>query len=379
MKYYIIAGEASGDLHGSNLMKAIFAKDSVAEIRFWGGDLMAEQGGQLVKHYRELAFMGFLEVAKNLRTILGNIKFCKEDISTFNPDAIIFIDYPGFNMRIAKWAKKQHLRTYYYISPQIWAWKENRISAIKRDVDKMYVILPFEKDFYEEKHNYPVEFVGHPLIDAIQNRKISDLVQFKLDHGLSDKPIIAILPGSRKQEISKMLSLMLSVVDEFTDYQFVIAGAPGQDKEFYSQFITKTNISFVSNETYDLLNYAYAALVTSGTATLETALFKVPEVVCYKGSWASYQIAKRVITLKYISLVNLIMDQEIVTELIQDDCNPRKIREELQKILIPDNRSKILANYALLEQRLGGKGASEKTATLIISDLISYLENSSQK
>lgn len=379
MKYYIIAGEASGDLHGSNLMKAIFAKDSAAEIRFWGGDLMAEQGGQLVKHYRALAFMGFLEVAQNLRTILGNIKFCKEDISTFNPDAIIFIDYPGFNMRIAKWAKKKQYRTYYYISPQIWAWKENRISAIKRDVDKMYVILPFEKDFYEEKHNYPVEFVGHPLIDAIQNRKISDLVQFKLDHGLSDKPIIAILPGSRKQEISKMLSLMLSVVDDFSDYQFVIAGAPGQDKEFYSQFITKTNISFVSNETYDLLNYAYAALVTSGTATLETALFKVPEVVCYKGSWASYQIAKRVITLKYISLVNLIMDQEIVTELIQDDCNPRKIREELQKILIPDNRSKILANYALLEQRLGGKGASEKTATLIISDLISYLENSSQK
>ena len=379
MKYYIIAGEASGDLHGSNLMKAIFAKDSAAEIRFWGGDLMAEQGGQLVKHYRALAFMGFLEVAQNLRTILGNIKFCKEDISTFNPDAIIFIDYPGFNMRIAKWAKKKQYRTYYYISPQIWAWKENRISAIKRDVDKMYVILPFEKDFYEEKHNYPVEFVGHPLIDAIQNRKISDLVQFKLDHGLSDKPIIAILPGSRKQEISKMLSLMLSVVDDFSDYQFVIAGAPGQDKEFYNQFITKTNISFVSNETYDLLNYAYAALVTSGTATLETALFKVPEVVCYKGSWASYQIAKRVITLKYISLVNLIMDQEIVTELIQDDCNPRKIREELQKILIPDNRSKILANYALLEQRLGGKGASDKTATLIISDLISYLENSSQK
>ncbi len=379
MKYYIIAGEASGDLHGSNLMKAIFAKDSAAEIRFWGGDLMAEQGGQLVKHYRALAFMGFLEVAQNLRTILGNIKFCKEDISTFNPDAIIFIDYPGFNMRIAKWAKKKQYRTYYYISPQIWAWKENRISAIKRDVDKMYVILPFEKDFYEEKHNYPVEFVGHPLIDAIQNRKISDLVQFKLDHGLSDKPIIAILPGSRKQEISKMLSLMLSVVDEFTDYQFVIAGAPGQDKEFYSQFFTKKNISFVSNQTYDLLNYAYAALVTSGTATLETALFKVPEVVCYKGSWASYQIAKRVITLKYISLVNLIMDQEIVTELIQDDCNPRKIRDELQKILIPDNRSKILANYALLEQKLGGKGASEKTATLIIADLTTYLTDSAQK
>lgn len=369
MKYYIIAGEASGDLHGSNLMKSIFAKDKNAEIRFWGGDLMQMQGGTLVKHYKELAFMGFLEVVQNLKTILNNIKFCKEDISEFNPDAIIFIDYPGFNMRIAKWAKQRNLRTYYYISPQIWAWKENRIAAIKRDVDKMYVILPFEKDFYEKKHNFSVEFVGHPLIDAIQNRTLISFEAFQKEHNLSDKPIIAILPGSRKQEISKMLDVMLSVVDEFPNYQFVIAGAPGQDQGFYNQFITKENIRFVHNQTYNLLDFAYAALVTSGTATLETALFKVPEVVCYKGSWASYQIAKRIITLKYISLVNLIMDKQIVTELIQDDCNSRQIKLELEKLLSENTRQILLKEYTLLEEKLGGSGASEKTASLIVSDL----------
>lgn len=375
MKYYIIAGEASGDLHGSNLMKSLFEKDSSADVRFWGGDLMQRQGGHLVKHYKELAFMGFLEVAQNLKTILNNIKLCKNDIIEFNPDAIIFIDYPGFNMRIAKWAKKRDFRTYYYISPQIWAWKENRISAIKRDVDKMYVILPFEKEFYEQKHNYPVEFVGHPLIDAIQNREKSDSEKFRLAHNLGQKPIIAVLPGSRKQEISKMLSVMLSVVDDFTEYEFVIAGAPGQEKDFYKQFIAKDNVAFVQNETYNLLDFAHAALVTSGTATLETALFKVPEVVCYKGSWASYQIAKRVITLKYISLVNLIMDKSIVAELIQDDCNSKQIKAELQKLLAPETRAKILSDYNLLEAKLGGIGASEKTASLIISDVALHIKH----
>lgn len=375
MKYYIIAGEASGDLHGSNLMKSLFEKDSSADVRFWGGDLMQKQGGHLVKHYKELAFMGFLEVVQNLKTILNNIKLCKNDIIEFNPDAIIFIDYPGFNMRIAKWAKKRDFRTYYYISPQIWAWKENRISAIKRDVDKMYVILPFEKEFYEQKHNYPVEFVGHPLIDAIQNREKSDSEKFRLAHNLGQKPIIAVLPGSRKQEISKMLSVMLSVVDDFTEYEFVIAGAPGQEKDFYKQFIAKDNVAFVQNETYNLLDFAHAALVTSGTATLETALFKVPEVVCYKGSWASYQIAKRVITLKYISLVNLIMDKSIVAELIQDDCNSKQIKAELQKLLAPETRAKILSDYNLLETKLGGIGASEKTASLIISDVALHIKH----
>lgn len=370
MKYYIIAGEASGDLHGSNLMKSIFQKDTSAQIRFWGGDLMRDAGGTLVKHYRELAFMGFAEVVMNLRTILNNIEICKKDILKFNPDVIIFIDYPGFNMRIAKWAKNLNIKTHYYISPQIWAWKENRIKAIKRDVDKMYVILPFEKDFYEKKHNYPVDFVGHPLIDAIQNRVKTDTEDFKKEHQLSDKPIIALLPGSRKQEIAKMLSEMLSVVDDFPEYQFVIAGAPSQEYSFYKQFLTQTNIKFISNKTYDLLSISHAALVTSGTATLETALFKVPEVVLYKGNWISYQIAKRIITLKYISLVNLIMDKEVVTELIQDDCNRNRIKKELTRILDPQHRSVLLGEYHQLEKKLGGQGASAKTAQLIISELL---------
>jgi lipid-A-disaccharide synthase len=369
MKYYIIAGEASGDLHGANLMKALYEEDPHAEIRFWGGDLMQKTGGTLVKHYRELAFMGFIEVVFNLKTILNNIRFCKKDISEFKPDVLIFIDYPGFNMRIAKWAKALHYKTHYYISPQIWAWKENRITAIKNDVDKMFVILPFEKGFYEDKHLFPVEFVGHPLIDAIHNQPVFDEAVFRKENHLDEKPIIAILPGSRKQEITKMLSVMLSVVDDFKEYQFVIAGAPSQDFEFYQKFISNKNIHFISNKTYDLLRSSTAALVTSGTATLETALFKVPEVVCYKGSWASYQIAKRIITLKYISLVNLIMDEEVVTELIQNECNTKRIKEELQKLLEPDYRQKLLNNYDILEQKLGGAGASKKTAKLIVADL----------
>ena len=369
MKYYIIAGEASGDLHGSNLMKELHKQDTEANIRFWGGDLMQQAGGTLVKHYRELAFMGFAEVVANLRTILGNIKFCKEDILTFNPDVIIFIDYPGFNMRIAKWAKELGIKTHYYISPQIWAWKENRIKAIKRDVDHMYIILPFEKDFYENKHQFAVEFVGHPLIDAIHNRKPTDIESFKKEHNLDEKPVIALLPGSRKQEISKLLSEMLSIVKDFPDYQFVIAGAPSQDYEFYQQFLKNSNVHFISNKTYDLLSIAYAALVTSGTATLETALFKVPEVVCYKGSWISYQIAKRIITLKFISLVNLIMDREVVKELIQGECNHKNIKKELQKILDSEHRKKVLADYDLLEHKLGGEGASQKTAQRIIKHL----------
>ena len=369
MKYYIIAGEASGDLHGANLMKALYKEDPSAEIRFWGGDLMQNVGGTLVKHYRDLAFMGFVEVLYNLKTILGNIRICKKDIADFQPDVLIFIDYPGFNLRIAKWAKEQGLKTHYYISPQIWAWKESRITEIKSNVDKMYVILPFEKDFYEKKHHFPVEFVGHPLIDAIHNQPLIDAAVFRKENQLNEKPIIAILPGSRKQEITKMLSVMLSVVNDFPDYQFVIAGAPSQEFSFYESFITHENIQFISNKTYDLLRNAEAALVTSGTATLETALFKVPEVVCYKGSWASYQIAKRIITLKYISLVNLIMDEEVVTELIQDDCTTKRIREELKKILDPNYRATLLQKYNVLEEKLGGIGASEKTAKLIVADL----------
>jgi lipid-A-disaccharide synthase len=369
MKYYIIAGEASGDLHGANLMKELYKADANANIRFWGGDLMEATGGTLVKHYRDLAFMGFAEVVTNLKTIFANIKLCKEDILAFKPDAIIFIDYPGFNMRIAKWAKPLGFRTHYYISPQIWAWKENRIKAIKRDVDKMYIILPFEKEFYEHKHSFDVEFVGHPLIDAIHDRKPTDTEKFRKEHNLDSRPVIALLPGSRKQEIAKMLSIMLSVVDDFPDYQFVIAGAPSQEYSFYEQFLTKSSVHFISNQTYDLLSIAYAALVTSGTATLETALFKVPEVVCYKGGWISYQIAKRIITLKYISLVNLIMDKEVVKELIQGELNKKNIVNELNKILTTEYRQNLLKQYDLLEKKLGGKGASFKTANLIFKHL----------
>jgi lipid-A-disaccharide synthase len=350
-------------------MKALYKEDPNADIRFWGGDLMQNVGGTLVKHYRELAFMGFIEVIFNLKTILNNIKICKKDILKFQPDVLIFIDYPGFNLRIAKWAKELNFKTHYYISPQIWAWKESRITEIKRDIDKMYVILPFEKNFYEDKHHFPVEFVGHPLIDAIHNQTPIDTSLFRKENKLDEKPIIAILPGSRKQEITKMLSVMLSVVNDFPEYQFVIAGAPSQEYSFYENFITNENIKFISNKTYALLQNATAALVTSGTATLETALFKVPEVVCYKGSWASYQIAKRIITLKYISLVNLIMDEEVVTELIQDDCTTKRIKEELKKILESNHRKQLLEQYNVLEAKLGGIGASKKTAKLIVADL----------
>ena len=369
MKYYLIAGEASGDLHGANLMRALTEIDPQAQFRFWGGDRMEAVGGKLIKHYRDLAFMGFWEVVTNLRTILRNIDLCKGDITAYQPDALIFIDYPGFNMRIAKWAKQQGIPTHYYISPQIWAWKENRIKAIRRDVDAMYVILPFEKDFYEGKHQYPVQFVGHPLLDAIAARREVSMEVFKRENGLDERPIIALLPGSRKQEIAKMLSVMLSVVGSYHPYQFVIAGAPSLGYDFYRQFIREENVHFVSGKTYDLLSHAHAALVTSGTATLETALFRVPEVVCYRGNWISYQIAKRVISLKYISLVNLIMDAPVVTELIQGDLNTRNLKVELDKLLDPAYRDKLQRDYQALRERLGNEGASRRTAQAIYDSL----------
>lgn len=367
MKYYIIAGEASGDLHASNLMKSILKKDSSAEFRFWGGDLMTEVAGfEPVKHYRDLAFMGFLEVAKNIRTIFKNIKFCKTDLENYQPDILILVDYPGFNLRIAEFAKSLGIKVIYYISPQLWAWKEGRVEKIKKYVDEMLVILPFEKEFYK-KHQVEAHFVGHPLLDAIDDLPEINKEKFKKDHLLNEKEIIALLPGSREQEVTKMLELMLSVRSYFKDYQFVIAGAPSLHKSFYQKFVDE-NVHFVSNKTYDLLRCSKAALVTSGTATLETALLNIPEVVCYRSSQISYEIGKRVVkNIQYISLVNLIMDRKIVTELIQKELNTENLVRELSAILDGEKRKEMLSNFKLLQEKLGGKGASDEAAKIIIN------------
>ena len=369
MKYYIIAGEASGDLHASNLMKEIKKKDAKAEFRFWGGDLMQQQGGTLVKHYKDLAFMGFAEVIMNLRTILTNIKVCKSDIISWQPDKLILVDYPGFNLRIAPFAKSKGIEVIYYISPQIWAWKTGRVHKIKKYVDKMLVILPFEKDFYA-KYGMNVDFVGHPLLDAIEQRKMPNESEFRAKWNLDSRPIIALLPGSRKQEIKTKLPIMLSVVKDFPDYQFVVAGAPGQDKSFYSSYLNDS-VKLVENKTYDLLQLSHAALVTSGTATLETALLNIPEVVCYKGSRISYEIGKRLVKhIQYISLVNLIMDKEVVKELIQNDLNYKNLKKELSSILNGKKREEILNAYTEIRNKLGGTGASERAADLITNKKI---------
>lgn len=368
MKYYVIAGEASGDLQASLLIKELKNCDADAEFRCWGGELMQNQGAELVKHYKELAFMGLEEVVKNIGTIFKNIAFCKEDVRKYQPDVLILVDYPGFNMKIAKWAKANNIKVYYYISPKIWAWNQKRVHKIKKVIDKMFVILPFEKDFYA-KFDCNVDYVGHPLLDVIDpNHAKTDFKAFCDEHQLDSKPIIAILPGSRKQEISTMLSIMLTVVDKFPDYQFVIAGAPSQTLEFYNQFIDK-NISLIENKTYDLLSHSHAALVVSGTATLETALFKVPQVVCYKMGSLFYAIGKMVIKVKFISLVNLIADKLIVTELIQNDLNTSRLTKELTILLGGESRQKQLDEYEAIHIKLGGKGASARTAKLMIDYL----------
>jgi len=364
MKYYIIAGEASGDLHGSNLIKELKKLDRLATIRCWGGDKMQAAGAELVKHYRDLAFMGFTEVLMNLRTILRNLDSCKKDILQFKPDALILIDYPGFNLRIAKWAKQQGLKVIYYISPQVWAWKENRVKLMKECIDKMIVILPFEKDYFKDKWNWDVEYVGHPLVEVIESEKSKVKSQ-----NFDNKEIIALLPGSRKQEILKKLPVMLEVSRSFPGHEFIVAKAPAVEDDFYSSLLKPyNNVSAVSGKTYDLLVQAKAALVTSGTATLETALFGVPEVVCYKGSSISYQIAKRVIKVKYISLVNLIMDKPVVKELIQDDLTVENLKHELHEILTNEDRiTAIKKDYTALRQLLSQEGdASAKAAASIV-------------
>jgi lipid-A-disaccharide synthase len=354
MKYYIIAGEASGDLHGSNLISELKKLDTTAAIRCWGGDKMEAAGADVVKHYRDLAFMGFTEVLMNL---------CKKDILAFKPDVLILIDYPGFNLRIAKWAKQQGLKIIYYISPQVWAWKENRVKMMKQCIDKMLVILPFEKEYFQNKWHWPVEYVGHPLVEEIEKNKTQGAKS-----PLSNKPIVALLPGSRKQEILKKLPIMLEVSKSFLSHQFIVAKAPGVEEDFYDQLLRPySNVSYVSNQTYPLLMQAEAALVTSGTATLETALFGVPEVVCYKGSAVSYQIAKRVIKVKYISLVNLIMDKLVVTELIQDKMTAENLVIELNLLLTnPAKKDQLKIDYDELKRILtAGGNASARAASSI--------------
>lgn len=370
MKYYIIAGEASGDLHGSNLIAALKKKDPYAKIRAWGGNLMKKQGAALIKHYKDLAFMGFVEVLLHLRTILRNLKFCKKDILKFKPDALILIDYPGFNLKIAKFAHEHNIKVYYYISPQVWAWKKRRVHTIKKVVDKMMVILPFEKDFYD---NYDVDahFVGHPLLDEISKTKHVNKQTFIKQNNLNPKKeIIALLPGSRKQEVTRMLEVMLKVVDKFPKYQFVVACAPSLNTEFYEKLVAGYNVKLVVNKTYQLLQIASAAVVTSGTATLETALFFVPEVICYKGNPISYSIAKRLVKVKYICLVNLIMDKPVVKELIQNDLTADNISDELKRLLAdPKRQRRLLDDYEDLKLKLGNAGASKNAASLVIADL----------
>ena len=361
MKYYIIAGEASGDLHGSKVMESIKKLDKKAKFRFWGGEKMKGIGGEIVKHVNQLSFMGFWEVLKNIKTILKNISFCKSDINTYQPDKIIYIDYPGFNMVIAKWAKINGFQNHFYISPQIWAWKESRIKKIKRYIDYLYVILPFEKEYYKKKHDLNVHYVGHPLVEIINNeKKNNDLFPLKLT-----KPVIALLPGSRKQEIKKMMPVFKSVIHHFSNYDFIIAGVSNIRKEWYDEILKDDKIKIVYDKTYNLLKRSTAAIVTSGTATLETALFNVPQIVCYKSSLFSYLVGKFFIKLKFISLVNIIMEREVVKELIQKDCSKNNIIYELSKLLKKQNILMVKNEYEKLTNRLGNEKTSLKVAKLI--------------
>lgn len=368
MKVYIVAGEASGDLHASNVMKAALKLDPSTEFRYWGGDLMSAVQGEPVKHIKDLAFMGFLEVVKNLGTIMSNIKQCKADILAFKPDVLFLVDYPGFNMRIAKFAKKNGITVHYYISPSVWAWKEKRGWKLKETVDELYCILPFEKEFYK-RYDMDVHYVGHPLLDAINNfqEKAVSTEEFKLEFGLDDRKIIALLPGSRKQEIRIKLPIMLEAAKKYSNFQLIVAGAPNLEESFYKEIAGSHEMRWISNRTYDLLNNSFAAMVTSGTATLEAGLFEVPQVVCYKGNAISYQIAKRLVKVDYISLVNLIADKEVVTELIQNELTVQNLRDEMDKIVSEtDDRNKMLQAYSEMKNVLGSGGASKKVASLLL-------------
>jgi lipid-A-disaccharide synthase len=372
MKFYIIAGEASGDLHGSNLMKELKKRDQNAEFRFWGGDLMLEQADNIARHYRELAYMGLVEVLQNLGKIIRNIRFCKNDINSFKPDAVILIDYPGFNLRIARFAKQQGFRVYYYISPKVWAWKQSRVETIKTCVDKMFVILPFEIDFYK-KHNFDVDYVGNPILDSIDN-KTKSLVskqEFITDNNLDNKPIIALLPGSRKQEINKIIPVMLEIAGQYPEHQFVIAATLAIPADYYRSLIPDdSGINIVYDQTYALLKHSFVAVVTSGTATLEAALLNVPEVVGYITSKLSYKVGIRFVRVPYISLVNLIMGKEVVREFIQDEMTGKTIKQELDRLMFDvEYRENMLKDFSELKKVIGKPGASKRVAELILKEM----------
>ena len=365
MKYYIIAGEASGDLYGSKLIDEIFSIDKKAEIRFWGGDNMIKSGGYNVKHIKELAFMGFYEVLKNITTIVRNISFCKNDIKEFNPDKIIYIDYPGFNLKICKWAKNNGYKNFFYISPQIWAWKENRIKTIKNSIDKLFVIFPFEKEYYREKHNMEVEFYGHPLIEKIDDFNSSkDFL--KKNNITKERDIITLLPGSRSQEINSMLPIFLTLKKHYLNFEFIVAGVKNVNESVYQPALDM-DVKVIYNQTYDLLSHSKIAIVTSGTASLECALFNVPQIVCYKTSSISYFIGKSFVNISFISLVNIILKKGIVKELVQNELTEKNLVHELSNILSENKISVILNEYSKIYSLLSIEGTSKKIAASIIS------------
>lgn len=370
MKYYIIAGEASGDLHAAKLIKGLASRDTNASFRCWGGEKMEAEGGTLVKHYRDLAFMGFQEVILNIRTILRNIQFCKNDILEWKPDAVILVDYPGFNMRIAEFAKKNGLKVFYYISPQVWAWKKHRIHKLHRNTDIAFVVMPFEKEFHE-KYGYNVEYTGHPMPDSMADETFFDDSAFREKYKLNPKPIITLVPGSRKQELQRILPHMLKIVKQFEDYQFVVAGVSTIDPKLYSKYTDGFPVKVIHGQTHNLLRCSCAAAVKSGTVTLETAMLGIPQVVCYRFSFLTALIAWMVVHVKYISLVNLILDREAVTELIQYKFTAGSLSRALKPLLTDTTaRRKMLDDYKELMQKVGPPGASDRAAEIINKKLL---------
>ncbi len=385
MRYYFVAGEVSGDLHASNLIKELKRVDADAKFRGFGGDKMTEQGAEITKHYREMSFMGFVEVLMNIRTIFSQFDFCKKDILEWKPDVMILVDYPGFNLRVARWGKENGFKVFYYISPKVWAWKASRVKTIKKNVDHMFCILPFEKEFYQ-RYNYEVDFVGHPLLDEIKGKR-------DLGPGTrEEEKIIALLPGSRKQEIKSILPEMLKMQKHFPDFSFVIAGVEHLGENFYKeisapQILTRLSppagggpgVRLLFNRTYELLQQSSFALVTSGTATLETALFNIPQIVCYKGNMISVAIARRIVNIKYISLVNLIMDKPVVNELIQHNLNEENLLAELNRLIKnSQQREQMLNDYREMKMKLGGEGASKRAAELMVKYLLGTNNESKQ-